>query len=1292
DFHTTVEDFWPGEYQKTYTRQSGNDPQAIVDGLRSGDSFVVEGDLIDALDFTVNGAKMGSRLYATGTVVTVSVRVHDPEGANNCPTNLPAGINTPVLDHIDVIAGQFSGLIATNDPAYLSDSNVTTRVVGRFDAVGGATDSQGVTSTAWTDEGGGWKRMTLTYDTKGRKTYFRLRGSNIGLGVAGQTDAAGNPLLDPQDNTALKAWADLWFYSNPVFVQTPTVKVDANVYQAFDVGLTNGAWVYLEADPANASPLRATQRSLGYREVDYKATMFSFLRFTQVAPSNTGAGVMYDYTAQKTKGTYTVGYWKDKDLPVMIGPDGNGYITDGHHTSAGYLSPVNTQSGDVVPGLHRVVLGHVVTNFYNAAVGPVAVTDTWWTSRMAENNAMLYGVNGNQLALSGDAGYAGLQPILPSTLAMPITPSTLGAQAMTHDHYRGLAWGLADGIVKTATNGATKIKGYSKTNPDTGLDINFVEFFWSDYLRNRIVWDDTKSGHALGSGYSDANAISAPVSFFAAVANGIAMARSQDYRDQYGRGIVDYTNNALFSANTARWASKSIANLSYPAVAGDVYNLFLLDDSGIAGDIAPSPVAVNILHIDTSAGMVVSNRLVNIRNVAINAGGGITTVWKDAVVTNTTLSIPAGTGRVTLKGSNTVSGAVTLANGTLAVDGILTAASLTVASGATLEYMPGSAPITVTGNLALNGTLNITGSGFGVGAYTLFNCGSISGSGLVIGTVPDSSLRYSVSTNVPGTVQLLVENTPPSVSLVAPTNGATYLRGQTVSLAATASDDVSVAGVTFFVDGILVGTDTVEPYTANWTAATVGSHLLTAVAQDGAGLVTTSAVVMVTVVQPAVTHVGATYSEGNANGHEYGVDAFAGIQDAIDAVEVGGTVWVTNGVYNTGSTNLNGMETRVALTKAVTVRSINGAVVTVIEGSADKSATNGPSAIRCAYVGSGASLVGFTLTKGHTRELPTGSYTTAWDRQVFGGGVFAEAGGLVSDCLIKGNSSSLGGGGAAVESAATLRDCVVVFNNSPYGGGVAALTTGVVENCTLSDNTATTQAGGLYADHAVVRNTIIWSNTAPSSVEYYRSAGTFLRNCAKPLPVGTGNIALAPQFIGQAWGNYALAGTSPCIDAGTNQTWMTGAKDVDGKTRLQDGNGDGKTIVDIGACEFGTAPRLVITANGFNAPLTVAAGERVQVAITVNKGQGVSNKDWWMLQETPDANWQYYDAASSLWQKSIKVTYKGPFASMGVTPMLDSTTLPVGTNSFFFGVDSKMDGILQIDKLIYDSVQVIVTP
>jgi hypothetical protein len=220
DFHTTAEDFWPGEYQKTYTRTAGgNGPQAVVDGLRSGDSFVVEGDLVDALDFTVNGSAMGSTVTNSGTAVTVSIRVHDPEGANNCPTNLPSGINTPALDHIDLIAGSFGPKIDPASPLYNMDSNATTRVIARFGATGGAADANGIVTTAWTDLGGGWKQMTLTYDTHGRSTYFRLRGSNIGVGAAGQTDAAGNPLVDPQTNTALDAWADLWFYSNPVFVK-----------------------------------------------------------------------------------------------------------------------------------------------------------------------------------------------------------------------------------------------------------------------------------------------------------------------------------------------------------------------------------------------------------------------------------------------------------------------------------------------------------------------------------------------------------------------------------------------------------------------------------------------------------------------------------------------------------------------------------------------------------------------------------------------------------------------------------------------------------------------------------------------------------------------------------------------------------------------------------------------------------------------------------------------------------------------------------------------------------------
>ena len=65
-----------------------------------------------------------------------------------------------------------------------------------------------------------------------------------------------------------------------------------------------------------------------------------------------------------------------------------------------------------------------------------------------------------------------------------------------------------------------------------------------------------------------------------------------------------------------------------------------------------------------------------------------------------------------------------------------------------------------------------------------------------------------------------------------------------VPVTASASDNIGVAGVRFFVDGAQVGAeDTVSPYSITWDTTTVtdGSHTLTAMARDGAGNTTTSA-------------------------------------------------------------------------------------------------------------------------------------------------------------------------------------------------------------------------------------------------------------------------------------------------------------------------------------------------------------------------------------------------------------------------------------------------------------------
>ena len=89
----------------------------------------------------------------------------------------------------------------------------------------------------------------------------------------------------------------------------------------------------------------------------------------------------------------------------------------------------------------------------------------------------------------------------------------------------------------------------------------------------------------------------------------------------------------------------------------------------------------------------------------------------------------------------------------------------------------------------------------------------------------------------------------PNVSITAPAANA-VVNGSAVALAATATDNTTVAGVQFKVDGTNVGTeDTTSPYGVTWnsTTASEGQHSITAVARDNAGQTTTSNPVIVTV-------------------------------------------------------------------------------------------------------------------------------------------------------------------------------------------------------------------------------------------------------------------------------------------------------------------------------------------------------------------------------------------------------------------------------------------------------------
>jgi hypothetical protein len=113
------------------------------------------------------------------------------------------------------------------------------------------------------------------------------------------------------------------------------------------------------------------------------------------------------------------------------------------------------------------------------------------------------------------------------------------------------------------------------------------------------------------------------------------------------------------------------------------------------------------------------------------------------------------------------------------------------------------------------------------------------------------------NTTTSGAVSVTVNNvdgTAPTVSISAPANNATVQGSVTVS--ATASDNVGVVGVQFRLDGTNLGAEaTTSPYSVSWNTTTVtnGTHALTAVARDAAGNTTTSTTVTVTVNNPDTT-------------------------------------------------------------------------------------------------------------------------------------------------------------------------------------------------------------------------------------------------------------------------------------------------------------------------------------------------------------------------------------------------------------------------------------------------------
>ncbi len=349
--------------------------------------------------------------------------------------------------------------------------------------------------------------------------------------------------------------------------------------------------------------------------------------------------------------------------------------------------------------------------------------------------------------------------------------------------------------------------------------------------------------------------------------------------------------------------------------------------------------------------------------------------------------------------------------------------------------------------------------------------------------------------------------------------------------------------------------------------------------------------------RPAVTVV-VYVALGGAHAAPYTnwVMAATNIQAAIEVCPPGGTVLVSNGLYQTGGAVVHsGLLSRVAVTSAITVRGVNGPAATVIRGAGPI----GAAAVRCAYVGAGAVLAGFTLTNGATR----GAGAFVEDQR--GGGAWCAPGGIITNCRVVNNAAFSSGGGvydgvslgcelagntaafgagagqavlrrcvlrandaAAVDGlgggafAGELENCLIFSNSAQLGGGACESR---MRHCTVVDNAALAGGAGGGIFYGSLVNCLVYFNTITGSPNNV-AGGQLAYTCTWPDPGGAGNLTNPPVFMDRPAGDYRLQAGSPGIDAGTDS--LAVALDYAGVDRPLDGDLDGQAAYDLGAFEF----------------------------------------------------------------------------------------------------------------------------
>lgn len=236
-----------------------------------------------------------------------------------------------------------------------------------------------------------------------------------------------------------------------------------------------------------------------------------------------------------------------------------------------------------------------------------------------------------------------------------------------------------------------------------------------------------------------------------------------------------------------------------------------------------------------------------------------------------------------------------------------------------------------------------------------------------------------------------------------------------------------------------------------------------------------------------------------------------------------------------------------------------------------------------------------------------------------GGGVSLQAGTpLIRGNVISGNTVSSGAQGGGIwlvnQSNASITQNLIIGNSASTGGGVYWLVPSgaqgpLLVNNTIADNDSA-QGSGVFADgydaQARLFNNLIVAKPGQTALycgnfndlnapiiqfnNIYAPGGAAYGGICSNVTGTSGNISADPLFANPVGGNYRLSNGSSSIDAASNAAAGLPALDMDGRTRITDGDGNGVAVVDMGTYEFGTNPVSITVSNNVGGPVTHFTG------------------------------------------------------------------------------------------------------